>query len=130
MKCIVISGTCGTDAETRQTQSGSSVTSVSVAVNGFANGEKTTEWFDVSMWGKRGEAMKQFATKGSRITFSGDFSTRMHNDKTYLQVNAQDFTPGQSAQMGHNSDSQHQNSGPSGSQAPAQQPIDSDSIPF
>ena len=138
MKNISIAGTVGKDAETRTTQGGSNVTSWSIAVNGFANGEKTTDWFDVSMWGKRGEQAKQFATKGSKLAVSGEFSTREYNGKTYLQVNASDFTPmgGAGGNQGGGNNSGHYESGyggPSGgagSQAPAASRDLDDEIPF
>lgn len=56
MKSITIAGNCTKDAETRNTTGGQTVTSWAIAVNGFANGEKTTMFFDVQFWGKRGEA--------------------------------------------------------------------------
>jgi len=126
MKNITIGGTCGRDAETRQTTNGHSVTSVSVAVNHYDGKENQTIWFDVSMWGKRGEALTQFATKGAKIAFTGDLSTREHNGKTYLQIRADNFTP-----MSAKRDDSHANSGSSGHQAPAQNDgMPSDSIPF
>ena len=88
MKSINIAGNIGKDAETRQTQGGDSVTSWSVAVEERAGQEKRTVWFDVSLWGKRGEALAQYLTKGSRVAVAGDLSTREHNGKTYLQVRA------------------------------------------
>ena len=93
MKSITIAGNCTKDAEQRTTQNGSKVAGFSVAVNGFANGEKTTDFFDVSIWGKRGDAVMQFAKKGSKICVSGELGTREYNGKTYLTVNAHDFTP-------------------------------------
>ena len=93
MKNITIAGNCTKDAERRTTQSGQGVTSFSVAVNGFSNGEKTTTFFDVSVWGKRGDAVQQFAKKGAKICVSGELGTREYNGKTYLTVNAYDFTP-------------------------------------
>jgi single-strand DNA-binding protein len=93
MKSITIAGNCTKDAETRTTQGGQTVTAWSIAVNGFANGEKTTTFFDVQFWGKRGEAAKQFAVKGAKMAVTGDLSTREYNGKTYLQVNGADFTP-------------------------------------
>lgn len=93
MKTITIAGNCTKDAETRNTTGGQTVTSWAIAVNGFANGEKTTMFFDVQFWGKRGEAAKQFAVKGAKMAVSGDLSTREYNGKTYLQVNGSDFTP-------------------------------------
>ena len=93
MKNITIGGNVTKDAEQRTTQNGSKVTSFSIAVNGYANGEKTTDFFDVSVWGKRGEQCQQFAVKGAKMCVTGDLSTREYNGKTYLQVNASDFTP-------------------------------------
>lgn len=93
MKSITIAGNCTKDAELRTTQSGSKVAGFSVAVNGFENGEKTSIFFDVSIWGKRGEAVMQFAKKGAKICVTGDLGTREYNGKTYLTVNGSDFTP-------------------------------------
>ena len=93
MKSITIAGNCTKDAELRTTQSGSKVAGFSVAVNGFENGEKTSTFFDVSIWGKRGEAVMQFAKKGAKICVTGDLGTREYNGKTYLTVNGSDFTP-------------------------------------
>lgn len=92
MKSIVIAGNIGKDAETRQTQGGDSVTSWTVAVEERAGQDKRTVWFDVSLWGKRGEALAQYLTKGNRVTVAGDLSTREHNGKTYLVVRADQVT--------------------------------------
>lgn len=93
MKNITIAGNVTKDGEVRRTQTGSSVLGFSIAVNGYANGAKTTDYFDVSLWGKRGEQAEQFAKKGAKMCVSGEFSTREYNGKVYLQVNASDFTP-------------------------------------
>ena len=131
MKNVVIAGNCTKDAEVRTTQSGASVAGFSLAVNGFANGAKTTDYFDVSVWGKRADAVMQFAKKGSKMCISGELGTREYNGKTYLTVNASDFTP-----MGGGQDSGQSGGGyqsPSGA-APAggagRVDDDFDSIPF
>lgn len=93
MKSICIAGNCTKDAELRTTQSGQKVAGFAVAVNGFEGGQKTTTFFDVSVWGKRGEAVVQFANKGAKICVTGELGTREYNGKTYLTVNAHDFTP-------------------------------------
>lgn len=128
MKNVVIAGNCTKDAELRTTQSGASVAGFSLAVNGFANGAKTTDYFDVSVWGKRADAVLQFAKKGSKMCISGELGTREYNGKTYLTVNASDFTP-----MGGGQDSGQSSGGgyqaPSGG-APAGGADLDDSIPF
>lgn len=93
MQNITIAGNCTKDAELRTTQGGTKVAGFSVAVNGFSNGEKTTNYYDVSMWGKRGENVVQFAKKGAKICVTGELGKREHNGNTYLTVNGSDFTP-------------------------------------
>lgn len=92
MKAIIIAGNCTKDGEMRQAGS-NSVCGFSVAVNGFEGGQKTTMFFDVSIWGKRGENAMQFAKKGAKITVSGNLGMREYNGKTYLTIDAWDFTP-------------------------------------
>lgn len=92
MKTITIAGNIGKDAVTRRTQGGDAVTSWSVAVEERNGQEKRTIWFDVSMWGKRGESLASFLGKGNRVCISGELSTREHEGKTYLTVRANDVT--------------------------------------
>jgi len=128
MKQITIAGNVGAKpAETRTTQGGNTVTSFSIAVGGYENGEKTTTWFDVSMWGKRGEAAAQFATKGAKMTVTGDLSTREHDGKTYLKIRADNFTP-----QGGGAERQPGNDGygSGGSANSGQGGYDSDEVPF
>lgn len=92
MKTITIAGNIGKDAVTRQTNGGDSVTSWTVAVEDRKGRDKSTLWFAVSMWGKRGEAIAQYLTKGAKVAVSGDLSTREHDGKTYLEVRADQVT--------------------------------------
>ncbi len=92
MKQIVIAGNIGKDAELRSTQGGDQVAGFSVAVEGREGREKVTVWFDVSIWGKRAEALSQYLTKGTRVCVCGDLGTREHNGKTYLTVRASEVT--------------------------------------
>lgn len=92
MKNIVVAGNVGKDAETRRTQSGDAVTSWSVAVEGRSGTEKTTLWFKCSLWGKRGESLAQYLTKGSRVVVSGDLDQELYDGKTYLTVRADQVT--------------------------------------
>ena len=92
MKTITIAGNVGRDAAVRSTQGGDKVTSWSVAVEERQGREKRTIWFDCSLWGKRGEALSQYLTKGSKIAVAGELSTREHDGKTYLTVRADQVT--------------------------------------
>lgn len=92
MKVITIAGRLTRNAELRRSQSGDPVLGFSVAVDDRSTRDKTTLFFDCSIWGKRGEVLAQYLKKGTAITVSGDFSTREHDGKTYLQVRVNDLT--------------------------------------
>lgn len=92
MKNIVVAGNIGKDAVVRTTQGGDSVTGWSVAVEERNGQDKRTVWFDVTLWGKRGSALSQYLTKGTRVAVSGELSTREHEGKTYLTIRADQVT--------------------------------------
>jgi single-strand DNA-binding protein len=92
MKNITIAGNIGKDAETRRTQSGDAVTSFSVAVEDRIPKEKGTIWFRCSLWGKRGESLAQYLTKGSKVAVSGELSIEVYEGKTNLTVKVDQVT--------------------------------------
>ena len=131
MKTLTIAGNIGKDAVTRTTQGGDSVTGWTVAVTERAKGEEKTLWFDCSMWGKRGEALSQYLTKGSKVTVAGDFGTREHEGKTYLTLRVNDLTlqggkPGDSGGDNGRSNAQRSDGYGAGGRGSA----DLDEIPF
>ena len=89
MKQITIAGNVGKAADIRTTQNGDKIASFSVAVS---DRNKNTTWFDCGIWGKRGEALAQYLTKGAKVTVCGELSTREHEGKTYLSVRVDQIT--------------------------------------
>ena len=63
------------DAELKYTNSGTPVTKLSVASNRSV--KKNNQWedeasfFDCTFWGKRGESLNQYLTKGQQVCISG-----------------------------------------------------------
>lgn len=92
MKAITIAGNIGKDAVLRRTQGGDPILGFSVAVEERSGQEKRTIWFDVSVFGKRGETLAQYLTKGTKVAVAGDLSTREHEGRTYLTVRASEVT--------------------------------------
>lgn len=92
MKSIVIAGRLTRDAETRSLNNGDTVLNFSVAVDDRQGKEKSTIFFDLSLFGKRGEALQQYLVKGQQVTASGDLSKREHDGKTYLTIRVNDVT--------------------------------------
>ena len=87
----VIAGNIGKSAETRNAGQ-STVTSFAVAVEQRGRDGKKTQWVNCSLWGQRGEKLANYLTKGTRVCVSGELTTREHNGKTYLEINASDVT--------------------------------------
>jgi single-strand DNA-binding protein len=133
MKSITIAGNIGKDAVTRTTNAGDKVTGWTVAVEERNGQEKRTIWFDVSIWGKRGESLAQYLTKGGKVAVSGELSTREHEGKTYLTVKADQVTlmggrqDGERRDEGHGQQSQGDGYGAGG--RPGRSDVD-DEIPF
>ena len=91
MKSITIGGNVTKDAELR-TAGNDKVLGFSVAVSEGFGDKKRTLFFDCSLWGKRGETLSSMSTKGGKVVVTGDLSTREHNGKTYLTINANQVT--------------------------------------
>ena len=95
MQQLTIAGNVGRDAELRQTQSGDSVLSFSLAVDNGKdkNGNKRdSTWFDCSIWGKRADALQSYITKGSKLVVTGRPTAREYQGKVYLGCLVQELT--------------------------------------
>ena len=140
---VTVAGRLGKDAETRQAGN-SSVTGFSVAgYTGFGD-RKQSHWFNCSLWGKRGEAMQQYLSKGQEVVVIGEYSEREYNGNKYKELNVLDVKlMGSSQSQGQHQNNQQQGN-PQQRQAPqqgfnnqmSQQPqngapqVPEDSIPF
>jgi len=92
MQTITIAGRIGRDAELRSTQNGDQVCNFSVAVETRQGREKVTNWWRVSLWGKRGEALTPYLTKGSAVAVIGGFELGEYDGKPQLNVRASEVT--------------------------------------
>lgn len=81
---IIIVGRLTADPELRQTPSGVSVASFSVAVNRSytpKGGERQADFFDVVAWRNTGEFISRYFSKGSLILIEGTMESRSFVDK-------------------------------------------------
>lgn len=75
MSIVHISGRIGRDGEVKSVGQ-NLVCNFSVAENiGFGD-KKTTQWWGCALWGKRGESLAPYLTKGSAVTVCGEVSVR------------------------------------------------------
>ncbi len=91
MQHITISGRIGKDAETRQAGNGD-VTSFNVAVDQGYGQNKTSNWFRVNVWGKKGVGAAPYLLKGGVVTVVGELEISEYNGKPQYQINASNFT--------------------------------------
>ncbi len=79
---VVISGNLTRDPELRSTGSGMSILKLGIAVNDRRKNQQTGEWedvpnfFDVTVFGQRGESLSRFLQKGSKIAVEGKLRWR------------------------------------------------------
>jgi single-strand DNA-binding protein len=90
-------GNLGNDAETRFAPSGDAIVSFSVGVKAGYGEKATTTWARCSMFGKRGQAVAEYLTKGQLVGISGELSAREWTDKegnkrTSIEVRVNDLT--------------------------------------
>ena len=90
MQQITITGYLSRDAEGSSTRNGDNVTRWNVPVRqGFGENEKTN-WFRVSIWGKRAEYAAK-ARKGEFVTVTGELTIGEYEGKPQYEVRASDF---------------------------------------
>ncbi|MGH7923598.1 MAG: single-stranded DNA-binding protein [Candidatus Binatus sp.] len=83
---VILIGNLGRDPETRFTNSGASVTNFSIATKDtFADKsgarQERTDWHNIIVWGKQGEACAQYLKKGSSVYVEGRISYREYEAK-------------------------------------------------
>jgi single-stranded DNA-binding protein len=98
-KITLVNATLGRDPERKQTRTGTSLTSFSVAVNHKQGGDEFVNWYAVTAFGKLGETLMDLASrgafgKGSRVVITGRFAARPYQangtERTSLDVTADD----------------------------------------
>lgn len=139
MNRVTLLGRLGNDPDVRYVQDGTAVANFSLATSEKWKDKKgdlqeKTEWHKCVAWGKQGENIGKYFSKGSEILVEGSLQTRSWEDKegnkrytTEVKVNRFSFTGGSKTDN------------PSGGQAPpvgSTQPevnntsTDNDDIPF
>lgn len=124
MNNITIAGNLGKDAEQRFLPNGDAVTSFSVADS--QGKDKPSIWWNVSLFGKRGESLAPYLTKGQQVTVSGTVTEREWVDKEGQKRKSMDIRAADIALQGGKRDA-------APAAAPARQqskPVAHDADPF
>ena len=76
MNVWAFTGNLGQDCEIRATSNGDGIVNFSVGVKSGYGDRATTTWARCSMFGKRGEAVAQYLTKGQLVGVTGEVTLR------------------------------------------------------
>lgn len=138
MNKVFLIGNLTRDPELTETSSGVSLCRFSIAVNRSyqgSDGERKTDFFNVTAWRGLGETIARYAHKGNKVAVVGTIELRTYEDnsgtkRTAVDIIAQDtefLTPKSADNGGDYAPS----SRPSDRKKPALQSFDDDSdIPF
>ena len=114
MQQITITGYLSRDAEQRQTQGGQSVTALNIPVKQGWGDKEQTNWFRVSVWGKRADFAAKFR-KGEFVTATGELKIGEYNGKPTYDIDAADFHSVRTAPKGDADNAGQQSAGGWGS---------------
>jgi len=53
---------------------------------------KDSDFYEVAVWNKRGEALARFLSKGTQVAVSGKLGVRVHEGKAYRSIDSDEVT--------------------------------------
>lgn len=78
MNKVFLIGNLTRDIEVRETQTGKTVASLDIAVNGYND---SVDFFTVNVWGKQAENCATYLCKGRKVAIIGELHNRSFEDK-------------------------------------------------
>ena len=92
---VELLGRVGIDPEMTYTPNGTAVTRLRLATDRYRrNGQSDVDWHTVVVWGKQGEAVNRYVSKGQRVyvagrlaqnSWDGDDGRRRHSTEVHAQ---------------------------------------------
>lgn len=142
MNKVFLIGNLTRDPELTETSSGVSICRFAIAVNrtySGADGERKTDFFNITAWRGLGETVARYAHKGNKVAIVGSIELRNYEDnqgvkRTAVDIVAQDvefLSPRGQGGEGYEPDVVPASGNKGGNKKPTLQPFDDDSdIPF
>jgi single-strand DNA-binding protein len=106
MNVVTIAGGLGRDAELKYLNNGDPICNFSVADS--QGRDKGTIWWSCTLFGKRGEALAQYLTKGQSVTVVGTITEREWQDKEGAKRKSMDVRVSEIALQGGRKDAEPQ----------------------
>ena len=102
---VILVGNLGNDPDVRYSQSGSAITTISIATSDSwtdKNGEKQerTEWHRVKFFGKLAEIAGEYLKKGRQVYVEGALRTEKYTDKNGVEKYSTDIIANEMQMLG------------------------------
>jgi single-strand DNA-binding protein len=106
---VILVGNLGNDPEVRYSQSGSALTTISVATSESwkdkdGNMQERTEWHRVKFFGRLAEIAGEYLTKGRQVYIEGKLRTEKYTDKAGVEKYATDIIADEMQMLGGKQD--------------------------
>lgn len=122
-------GRLAADPETRNLQSGMTVTNFRIAVGWKGRDKEGVDWVPVSTFGKLAEICQQYLHKGTLVRITGRYKTSEYVDKNGNKQRSTEINADEMQILSSKQDGQQQPQQQARSEPQAGDPFDSD-IPF
>jgi len=102
---VILVGNLGNDPEVRYAQSGSAITTLSVATSESwkdkeGNQQERTEWHRVKAFGRLAEIMGEYLKKGRQVYIEGSLRTEKYTDKNGVEKYSTDIIADEMQMLG------------------------------
>ncbi|HQZ32618.1 MAG TPA: single-stranded DNA-binding protein [Arenimonas sp.] len=102
---VILVGNLGNDPEVRYSQSGSAITTLSVATSESwkdkdGNPQERTEWHRVKAFGRLAEIMGEYLKKGRQVYIEGSLRTEKYTDKNGVEKYSTDIIADEMQMLG------------------------------
>ena len=106
---VILVGNLGNDPETKYTQGGMAVTTLSLATTSVrkdkdGNQQERTEWHRVKLFGKLGEIAGEYLKKGRQVYIEGSLRTDKYTDKQGVERYSTDIIASEMQMLGGGSE--------------------------
>jgi len=104
---VILVGNLGNDPETRYSQSGAAITTISVATSESwkdkdGNPQERTEWHRVKFFGRLAEIAGEYLKKGRQVYIEGSLRTEKYTDKAGVEKYSTDIIANEMQMLGGN----------------------------
>lgn len=139
MNKVIILGRLGQDPTLKLTQSGLSISNLSIATSKKIKDKETTEWHRIVVFGKTAENCKKYLSKGSMALVEGELQTKTYEKNgvkhysTEILANHVQFVGSKSDQPSPSPSQAPDQNFPQNVAEPQQEPLDPtlyEGIPF